>query len=574
MNFWPIFVRVLPWRPIPALVSLWWHLTGKRVRARNRLRVAGAPLPFAYDMWMRNIERVAELDVPATGAQHGWEWQPTFDVILDCRASSAEAALRTIRSIERQSYPDWTLGIIGRGAPRPAAGQRSCRSWQDALRDSPGDFIVPVRAGDQLSDWALFRFGEAVQSDRTVAIIYGDEDEIDHHGRRKRPWFKPGWNHELFLADDYMSGSCAIRTELVRKAAPDPKLEPGVTVLELLFEAIRQSGGPILHVAHIVAHVEQSHERASQSERVGVVAKYAGLGGATVATGPHGTVRVSWPLPANLPLVSIIIATKDKVELLQACLDTLLQRTSYSPYELIIVDNGSVESRTLQYLNHLQADFRVRVLPYPHPYNYSAINNHAAGHARGSYLCLLNNDTEVVAGAWLTEMMRYAVRPEIGAVGAKLLYADGTIQHAGVVIGIGDAAGHAHRNLPADDVGYFRQTHIPHYVSAVTGACLLVDKQKFFAAGGLDEKTLPIAFNDVDLCLKLQRAGWRNIYVPHAVLIHHESKSRQKDHEPSQIGRYQRELKVFQKRWNSKNYDDPLLNPNLDRSSETFVIRF
>jgi GT2 family glycosyltransferase len=260
--------------------------------------------------------------------------------------------------------------------------------------------------------------------------------------------------------------------------------------------------------------------------------------------------------------------------LLKACIDSLLSRTGYAPYEVIIVDNASAESRTAEYLERISADPRVRVLTYDHPYNYSAINNFAARNALGSYLCLLNNDTEVVEGDWLDEMMRYAVRPEIGAVGAKLLYSDGTIQHAGVVVGIGDAAGHAHRNLPAEETGYFCQTHAAQYVSAVTGACLLVEKRKFFAAGGLDEERLPIAFNDVDLCLKLERGGWRNIYVPHAVLIHHESESRPKDHEPSQIGRYRRELKVFQERWDSKNYDDPLLNPNLDRSSETFVIRF
>jgi O-antigen biosynthesis protein len=285
-------------------------------------------------------------------------------------------------------------------------------------------------------------------------------------------------------------------------------------------------------------------------------------------------VKVSWPLPAELPLVSIIIPTKNRVELLKPCIDTVLSRTSYTPYEVIIVDNGSAERRTVEYLDRISADPRVRVLRYPHPYNYSAINNFAVRDAQGSYVCLLNNDTEVVEADWLSEMMRYAVRPEIGAVGAKLLYSDGTIQHAGVVVGIGDAAGHAHRYLPAAETGYFCQAHVPHYVSAVTGACLLLDKRKFFAAGGLDEDALPIAFNDVDLCLKLERAGWRNIYVPHAVLIHHESKSRGRDHAPSQIGRYQRELEIFQDRWGSKTYDDPLLNPNLDRFSETFVIRF
>ena len=574
MNFWSIFVRVLPWRPIPALASLWWHLTGKRVRARNRLRVAGGPLPFAYKLWMRNIERAGELDIERAVSPNGWEWKPTFDVIVDCRGSAADDAERTIRSIERQSCQSASLIVIDPEDRGRAAGHRLCQSWQDALSHSVGDFIVPVRAGDQLSDWAFFRFGEALQSDRAAVIVYGDEDEIDQLGRRQRPWFKPRWNHELFLAHDYISRGCAIRGALVREFAPDSALGPAVIVLELLFQALKRGEGPIVHVPHIVAHVKRNEPQEAEPARVDMVARYTGHSGATVATGPHGTIKVSWPLPTELPLVSIIVPTKDKPELLEACVETLLSRTSYAPFELLIVDNGSVESRTLAYLDRIRNNSRVRVLPYPHAYNYSAINNFAARSAGGSYLCLLNNDTEVIEADWLTEMTRYAVRPEIGAVGAKLLYSDGTIQHAGVVVGIGDAAGHAHRNLPAGDAGYFCQAHLPHYVSAVTGACLLVDKRKFLAVGGLDEETLPIAFNDVDLCLKLERGGWRNVYVPHAVLIHHESKSRGKDHEPGQIDRYQRELKVFQDRWGSKNYDDPLFNLNLDRSSETFVIRF
>jgi GT2 family glycosyltransferase len=215
---------------------------------------------------------------------------------------------------------------------------------------------------------------------------------------------------------------------------------------------------------------------------------------------------------------------------------------------------------------------KVRLLPYPGTYNFSAINNAAARNARGSYLCLLNNDTEVVSGEWLTELMRYAVRPDIGAAGAKLLYEDGTIQHAGVVVGIGEAAGHAHRFLPAHEPGYFRQPHVAQYVSAVTAACLVVEKAKFEAVGGLDEAELAVAFNDVDFCLKLEKAGWRNVYVPHAVLVHHESKSRGKDISAANIDRYRRELNVLQQRWGTKTYDDPLHNPNLDRYSETFVI--
>jgi GT2 family glycosyltransferase len=236
------------------------------------------------------------------------------------------------------------------------------------------------------------------------------------------------------------------------------------------------------------------------------------------------------------------------------------------------VDNASVEAATIEYLRELESHPSIRVLSYPNPYNFSKINNFAALHARGSYLCLLNNDTEVLEHAWLTEMMRYAIRPEIGAVGAKLLYQDGSIQHAGVVIGIGGAAGHAHRFLPGSQPGYFKQPHVAQFVSAVTAACLLVQKSKFEQVGGLDEEHLAVAFNDVDFCLKLQACGYRNVYVPDALLVHYESKSRGSDASPANIDRYLYELHTLQERWDTKNYKDPLHNPNLDRCSETFII--
>ena len=294
--------------------------------------------------------------------------------------------------------------------------------------------------------------------------------------------------------------------------------------------------------------------------------------GGSVAPGPFDTVKVTWPLPAELPLVSMIVPTRDRLELLRPCIDSVLATTSYSPYEVLVVDNRSGARATHEYLRTIARHPAVRVLSYDHPYNFSAINNFAAGQASGAYLCLLNNDTEVIDERWLTEMMRFAVRDEIGAVGAKLLYGSGAIQHAGVVVGMGDAAGHAHRFSRSDDPGYFRLPHVAHFVTAVTAACMVVAKPKFDDVGGLDEEHLPVAYNDVDFCLKLQRAGYRNVYVPHAVLLHHESMSRGDDKAKEHIERYSRELTTLQQRWGTKTYQDPLLNPNLDRYSETFIV--
>jgi GT2 family glycosyltransferase len=303
------------------------------------------------------------------------------------------------------------------------------------------------------------------------------------------------------------------------------------------------------------------------------VAQHLGSRGAKCEAGSFGTVKVEWPLPTDLPMVTVIVPTRDKVELLRPCIESVLSKTDYPNFEILVIDNGSVDARTREYFEEVTKDARVRILQYPAPYNFSAMNNCGVDHARGSYVCLLNNDTEVVEIAWLTEMMRFAVRADVGAVGAKLLYPDLSIQHAGVVIGIGGAAGHAHRSLPTGKPGYFRQPHVSQFVSAVTGACLLVEKRKFLAVGGLDEDELPVAFNDVDLCLKLQSAGWQNVYVPHAVLLHHESKTRESDISRKNIARFRREVSVLQDRWQTQTYQDPWHNPNLDRATENFIVR-
>jgi GT2 family glycosyltransferase len=311
----------------------------------------------------------------------------------------------------------------------------------------------------------------------------------------------------------------------------------------------------------------------NQAARVAAVERHLGPLGGKAAAGPFDSVKAIWPLPPHVPKVSIIIPTRDKADLLRACVESVLHSTDYPHYEVLVVDNGSSDPDALAYLERIRTRPNVRILSYDHPYNYSAINNFAAAHAAHPYLCLLNNDTEVIAPEWLTEMMRYAVRPDVGAVGAKLLYDDGSIQHAGVVIGICEAAGHAHRFERPGDPGYFAQPHLTHTVSAVTAACLVVEKSKFNAVGGLDADRLAVAYNDVDLCLKLEQAGWRNIYVPHALLLHHESKSRGQDMAPRHIERYMRELEVLQERWKTKTYVDPRHNRNLDRYSESFILR-
>lgn len=555
MTFWEVFFRLLFRKPVPAFVALYWHATRRRVRARNRLLAASADQPFAYAAWIDRAEKNSELTLGLRKAIEGWSWRPQFSILLHASSPYSSKQLKdSITSIERQIYPfgriiDAKVGAFDRG-----------------IAAADGDYLVPLRVGDVLSDAALFRFAEAVQLHKNAAVLFGDQDERDDQGRRSRPWLKPRWNPEMFLAQDYLSQAVAIETAHAKSVSKSAE-----NLSELVIRACFESSRDVVHVPHILSHVAaRTHD---SDERLTAVSRHLRHLGATCGPGPFGTIKVKWPLPEDLPLVSIVVPTRDKLELLRPCVESVLRLTDYENFEVMIVDNSSVEQQTADYLVEISNHRRVQVIAYPGPYNFSAMNNFAVLHTRGSYVCLLNNDTEVVEPAWLTEMMRYAVRPNVGAVGAKLLYEDGTIQHAGVVIGIGEAAGHAHRFLPANEPGYFLLPHVSHFVSAVTAACLVVDKSKFCAVGGLDELELPVAFNDVDLCLKIEAAGWRNVYVPHAVLLHHESKSRGADISPHNIDRYRRELEVLQGRWRTKTYVDPLHHPSLDRHSETFVIR-
>jgi GT2 family glycosyltransferase len=283
-------------------------------------------------------------------------------------------------------------------------------------------------------------------------------------------------------------------------------------------------------------------------------------------------VPPSPPIVASsaFPKVSIIIPTRNRVDLLKTCLDGLA-RTSYPDIEIIIVDNGSDDQKTIDFLNEL--DRRIyKLMRDDGPFNYSALNNRAACEAQGQILCLLNNDIEIVDPDWLTILAAWAMRPDVGAVGGRLLYPDGRIQHAGVVLGVGNAAGHAHRFLKPSDVGYFCRHNLPQFVSAVTGACLVVMRDRFLAVGMLNEVDFPVAFNDVDLCLRLNAGGWQSLYEPRATLIHHESVSRGHDQDPVGAARFALELAALQRRWHTDRIIDPYHHPDLSRASEVFAL--
>jgi GT2 family glycosyltransferase len=283
-----------------------------------------------------------------------------------------------------------------------------------------------------------------------------------------------------------------------------------------------------------------------------------------------------WPVnvPEPAPLVSLIIPTRDAVELLRICVESILERTSYQNYEVIVVDNQSRNSQAIEYLNQISQYPRVRVIKYDAPFNYSAINNYAIRNAaRGSVIGLINNDIEVIDGDWLAEMVGHASRARVGAVGAMLYYPDDTIQHAGVIVGVGGVAGHAYLGKPRGFSGQMERARLAQSLSAVTGACLLVRRQVYEEVGGLDE-ALEVAFNDVDFCLRVREAGYSNVWTPWAELYHHESATRGYEDTPEKKARFKKEVDFMLSRWGETLQWDPAYNPNLSLDSEPFSLAF
>jgi GT2 family glycosyltransferase len=570
-------------RPWKAARIIFWRITGRRVRARAHFRQTAATLPFAYAHWLRRCARADRAFLARFPSDPAYRLTVHLHFGADTSPDDFAGAQASVR---RQTWPHWRLLVTThdgakRGLPSDTricvldgAFASHAQGLAAALAAADTEYLVPLSAECRLPRAALAGYVayRGARRAEDPAIIYGDQDEFGHAGWRGKPWFKPEWDDEMFLAQDHLSVACAIPVSAARAAnIAVPPGDDGVAVYRILLDMTFRSHVAVQHLHRIVVSTPPDHWRRARAARLTLLRDaLAHLPGIEVKAGPFGTAVIRLPLPVPPPRVSIIVPTRDKVELLKTCIEGLLARTHYPNFEIIIADNDSVEPAARSFLDHIAGDRRVRVVTWPHAFNYSAINNFAIQTASGEYLCLLNNDVEIIDGDWLSELMRYAVRPAAGAVGARLLYPDRTIQHAGVVVGMGNAAGHAHRGLPANAPGYFAHGLIARRATAVTGACLIVRRDRFEAVGGLDEAGLGIAYNDVDLCLKLRRAGYDNYYVPSAVLIHHESKSRGLDMAPEHIERYRRELAVLQARWETEIYLDPTHHPVLNRGSETY----
>ncbi|WP_311944932.1 glycosyltransferase family 2 protein [Halomonas piscis] len=462
-----------------------------------------------------------------------------------------------------------------------------CAASNSALELVEGEFIALLDHDDCLSPYALFHVAETLQRHPDAGLLYSDEDKLSESGKRFDPHFKPQWNPDLLLAQNYMAHLGVYRTEWVRAVGGFREGFEGSQDHDL---ALRVSGRlaaeQIVHIPRVLYHwragkgstaLDSSEKDYTAQAGLAAVRDYLAsrVPAAEVSVGDYpNTYRVRWPLPERLPLVSLLIPTRDGVDILRPCVDAILEHTRYPRFEVLILDNQSRCNDTLDYMRDISnRDQRVRILRWDEPFNYSAINNFGALYARGDIIGLVNNDIEPINPDWLSEMVRQACRPEIGCVGAKLYYPNDTIQHAGVILGLGGVAGHSHKYFPRRHPGYFYRLHLAHNLSAVTGACLLMRKALFKEVGGLNEEHLAIAFNDVDLCLKVREAGYRNLWTPYAELYHHESVSRGEDDNPAKRARARAEQDYMRRTWRDVLDHDPAYNPNLTLAHEDFSLR-
>lgn len=446
---------------------------------------------------------------------------------------------------------------------------------------SASTWVSVLCPGDRLSAQALYSLARCADAE----LIYSDEDELDAGGMRHSPLFKPQWNPDLLLSQPYVGCAIWVRGDKLPQLMPAGGLPCASSVgnwqAKLALNALSIGSETeivnVKHISRILFHRASPFTLSPADDYASLVRLSLQEMQCSAQVIPGRVVnsaRVKWSVPSPQPLVSLLVPTRDGVEILKPCVDAILERTNYRHFELLILDNQSSCSRTLAYMAEVEErDARVKVLRWNHDFNYSAINNFGAKHSKGDIIGLINNDVEPIDGEWLTEMVSQASRPEVGCVGAKLYYPNGTIQHGGVVLGVGGVAGHAHRFFQHNEEGYAGRLQLVQNLTAVTAACLLLRREVFEKVGGLNEPDLAVAYNDVDLCLKVHELGLRNLWTPYAELYHHESISRGADDTPKKRARALKEARYMREQWGPLLDRDPAYNPNLTLAHEDFSLR-
>lgn len=552
---------------------------------------------FPYVNWIKEFA-----DSSKTRTDIVFNQNPLISILIPSFNTNITWLERAIISVKTQIYTNWQLCIADDASAQPAVselikkyaaldsrikftirhenGHISAAS-NSALDLADGEWVALLDHDDELSVDALFWVALSINKNPESKLFYSDEDKIDDDGIKSEPYFKSEWNTDLFYSQNMFAHLGVFHTELVKEIGGFRIGFEGSQDYDLTLRCLEKiKPAQISHIPRVLYHWRIHKNSTSVDLRSKPYAITAGkqaldehlirtnANAKAEAVGAH--YRVRYFLPKSLPLVSLIIPTRNCFDLLCRCIDSILNKTSYNPFEIIIIDNGSDDSKTLQLLEKLALNPLIRVLRDDGPFNYSALNNAAVKVARGEIIGLINNDIEVINADWLSEMVSHALRPGVAAVGARLWYSDDTLQHAGVVLGIHGIAGHVHRFLPRHDVGYCGRASLIQSFSAVTAACLVVRKSIYEELGGLNETELQVACNDVDFCLRAREAGYKNIWTPYAELYHHESASRGFDDTPEKQARSAKEVAYMKHRWGDALFNDPAYSPNLTLDSEDF----
>jgi GT2 family glycosyltransferase len=578
-------------------------------------RKASIPVEAYGEYWERFYRLSPETLTEQVHRSARFHYKPKMSIIVPTWNSDTRLLHKAIESVRAQTYPDWELilsddasgrddlrRLWGRYAhePRIRAIESAERSGISAntnrgIRAASGDYIVFLDHDDELSPDALYELVVRLQN-HSYGLLYSDEDRIeeDEFGQcaHHTPFFKPAFDPDLLLSLNYICHLVAVRADLLTAIGG---LRPGYEGAQdhdmLLRATSHLAASEVLHIPRILYHWRVTKGSVSQNPlnlaeiqknitaAVADSLKHRGLHAEVmthsdpVANPRLFATRLHWWLPSIAPKVSIIIATRDRVDLLRPCMRSVLDSITAYPgeCEILIADNDSLEQPTLDYFANLSNHPQVRRVLYRGPFNWSAINNHAASMTTGEVLIFLNNDTVVLSRDWCAELAAHAMRADVGAVGARLLYADGTIQHAGVLLGVEGVAGHEGVGETPGAGGYFGRSQLLRSAAAVTGACLATRRALFEQMdGGFDELNLKVAFNDVDYCMKVRKAGYRVVYNPFAVLYHLESKSRGRELSEVQKMRHHAEALAFRARWTDEEMIDPYYNLHFERFSRPF----
>lgn len=567
----------------------------------------GLDVGYDYGRWLSRNEAMADGDDAGKRALLGrLKARPRFSFVTPTYNTPPELLEACVRSMQAQVYPDFEICIADDRSsdPRVVETLRRLASEDEriklALREvnghiseasntalslATGDYVVLVDHDDLVPDYCLLTVAAWLEAHPQAKVLYSDEDKIDQEGRRRDPYFKSEFNPFLMYGHNMVSHLGVYERGLLEEIGGFRKGYEGSQDYDLFLRCLSACGeGGVVHIPHVLYHwrmLPGSTAVSADQKSYAVTAAQRSLNDHFAREGlpfrsvegvAPGLTGLALAGPAPMTTVSIVIPTRDRVELLAACMASLEGRID-AGVEVVLVDNGTEEPQALAYLEELAGREGVTVVRAPGPFNFSALCNAGAARARGEILCLLNNDTEVVAEDWLARARTLLSLPQVGAVGARLTYPDGTLQHFGLYLGMGGhgVAGTPHRGMSSESFGYFGKARLIQEFSAVTAACLFVRREDYQAVGGFDE-ALSVAYNDVDFCLKLRARGLKVVGDPDILLVHKESKSRGDDARGERARRLQAEAGLMHARWADQLAADPFYNPNLTLERDDFSL--